>query len=74
MEKEVPQTSRNFPKKTKKIIRHHLPDRIFHWVMAVCMLVLLFTGFLAFVLSSTNIALDPTRGGCAPTSPSTGCC
>ena len=49
MEKEVTQTSRNFPKKTKKIIRHHLPDRIFHWVMAVCMLVLLFTGFLPIV-------------------------
>ena len=49
MEKEVTQTSENFPKKTKKIIRHHLPDRIFHWVMAVCMLVLLFTGFLPIV-------------------------
>ena len=49
MEKEVNQTSRNFPKKTKNIIRHHLPDRVFHWVMAVCMLVLLFTGFLPIV-------------------------
>ena len=49
MEEKVIQPSRKFPTNTKKIIRHHLPDRIFHWVMAVCILVLLFTGFLPIV-------------------------
>ena len=51
MEKEYSQTSKSLLKikNTKKIIRHYLPDRIFHWVMAVCILVLLFTGFLPIV-------------------------
>ena len=35
--------------KTEKIIKHMLPDRIFHWVMAVSMLTLLFTGFLPII-------------------------
>jgi formate dehydrogenase subunit gamma len=51
MEKEESQTTEVLPKKknSEKIIRHLLPDRIFHWVMAVSILVLLFTGFLPIV-------------------------
>ena len=30
----------------EQVLRHRLTDRLFHWLMAVCMLVLLFTGFL----------------------------
>jgi len=30
----------------EQVLRHRLADRLFHWLMAVCMLVLLFTGFL----------------------------
>ena len=30
----------------ERVLRHRLTDRLFHWLMAVCMLVLLFTGFL----------------------------
>jgi cytochrome b subunit of formate dehydrogenase len=29
-----------------RIVRHRLPDRIFHWVMAASVLALLATGFL----------------------------
>ena len=29
-----------------QVLRHHLADRLYHWLMAACMLVLLFTGFL----------------------------
>lgn len=29
-----------------KVLRHRLTDRLYHWLMAACMLVLLFTGFL----------------------------
>lgn len=32
--------------KQSRVIRHQLPDRLYHWAMAVCMLVLLATGFL----------------------------
>ena len=51
MEKEESQTTEILPKNknSEKIIRHLLPDRIFHWVMAVSILVLLFTGFLPIV-------------------------
>ena len=34
---------------TGHVARHSLPSRIFHWVMAASMLVLLFTGFLPIV-------------------------
>ena len=30
----------------EQVLRHHLADRLYHWLMAACMLVLLFTGFL----------------------------
>jgi formate dehydrogenase subunit gamma len=30
----------------EKYIRHHLVDRLFHWLIAVCMITLLLTGFL----------------------------
>ena len=33
----------------EKVARHTLPSRLFHWVMAASMLVLLFTGFLPIV-------------------------
>ena len=51
MEKEESQTTEVLSKNknSEKIIRHLLPDRIFHWVMAVSILVLLFTGFLPIV-------------------------
>ena len=51
MEKGESQTTEILPKNkiSEKIIRHLLPDRIFHWVMAVSILVLLFTGFLPIV-------------------------
>ena len=32
-----------------RIVRHRLADRIYHWLMAASMLVLLFTGFLPIV-------------------------
>jgi cytochrome b subunit of formate dehydrogenase len=31
---------------SEQVLRHRLADRLFHWLMAACMLVLLFTGFL----------------------------
>jgi cytochrome b subunit of formate dehydrogenase len=30
----------------QQVLRHRLAERLFHWLMAACMLVLLFTGFL----------------------------
>jgi cytochrome b subunit of formate dehydrogenase len=30
----------------QQVLRHQLAERLFHWLMAACMLVLLFTGFL----------------------------
>ena len=30
----------------QKVLRHRIAERLFHWLMAACMLVLLFTGFL----------------------------
>jgi cytochrome b subunit of formate dehydrogenase len=30
----------------QRVVRHHFADRLYHWLMAACMLVLLFTGFL----------------------------
>ena len=33
----------------QKIIRHQLPDRIFHWLIAVSVLTLLFTAFLPII-------------------------
>jgi formate dehydrogenase gamma subunit len=29
-----------------RVLRHRVTDRLYHWLMAACMLVLLFTGFL----------------------------
>lgn len=41
-----------------RILRHHLTDRLYHWLMAASMLVLLFTGFLPVV--GVNFAwVDP---------------
>jgi len=34
------------PGSGEQVLRHHLADRLYHWLMAICMLVLLFTGFL----------------------------
>ncbi len=41
-----------------RVARHHLADRLYHWLMAACMLVLLFTGFLP-VLGINFAWVDP---------------
>ena len=41
-----------------KVLRHRLADRMYHWLMAACMLVLLFTGFLP-VLGVNFAWVDP---------------
>lgn len=41
-----------------RVLRHHLADRLYHWLMAACMLVLLFTGFLP-VLGIKFAWVDP---------------
>lgn len=41
-----------------RILRHHLADRLYHWLMAASMLVLLFTGFLP-VLGINFAWVDP---------------
>ena len=41
-----------------RVLRHRLPERLFHWAMAVCMLVLLATGFLP-VLGVKFAWVDP---------------
>lgn len=41
-----------------RVTRHHLADRLYHWLMAACMLVLLFTGFLP-VLGINFAWVDP---------------
>jgi len=41
-----------------KVLRHRLADRLYHWSMAACMLVLLFTGFLP-VLGVNFAWVDP---------------
>ena len=42
----------------ERVLRHHLADRLYHWLMAACMLVLLFTGFLP-VLGLNFAWVDP---------------
>jgi len=44
--------------RTGRVLRHRLADRVFHWAMAVCMLVLLGTGFLP-VLGARFAWVDP---------------
>jgi cytochrome b subunit of formate dehydrogenase len=34
---------------TERLVRHRLPDRVFHWIMAATVLALLATGFLPIV-------------------------
>ena len=41
-----------------RVVRHHLAERLFHWSMAACMLVLLVTGFLP-VLGVNFAWVDP---------------
>jgi formate dehydrogenase gamma subunit len=41
-----------------RVSRHHLAERVFHWAMAACMLVLLATGFLP-VLGVNFAWVDP---------------
>ncbi|TDJ38099.1 MAG: cytochrome b/b6 domain-containing protein [Gammaproteobacteria bacterium] len=41
-----------------QVLRHRLAERLFHWLMAVCMLVLLLTGFLP-VLGVNFAWVDP---------------
>ena len=52
MENEPPTHSKQPSVETNnepKIIRHHLAERIFHWLMAVSVLTLLFTAFLPII-------------------------
>lgn len=42
----------------ERVLRHHLADRLYHWLMAACMLVLLGTGFLP-VLGINFAWVDP---------------
>ena len=43
---------------TAQVLRHRLAERLFHWLMAACMLVLLVTGFLP-VLGVNFAWVDP---------------